>query len=209
MPKFSRPTARQSTMCSRAITRPSLYTLAALVRGKVGQGRVAEDAAFGEVHQIKWRADHRGVFAEEVCRDHRHIALPQSMHDAVLAFDHVRGGQQSARRLLAQHEPAVAGFHQKSGIGLPAAELTRRQRARYPLQVARQIMGEAVNIELMSGRIGVTSAEVISGFRWGAGNLGSERAVSRVVGQLELSDNLWKLLGNGWAASRPRRPQYV
>ena len=116
---------------------------------KSGQRWIAEYAALGEIHQIEGRADHRGVFAQQMRRYDRHIAVLQGVHRAKFALYHMSGRQQLAGRLLAEDVAAVAALHQKRGIGLTAAKLADRYCRRQSQPIA-EVTGETRDVELVS-----------------------------------------------------------
>jgi hypothetical protein len=78
-------------------------------------------------HHEERRAEHRVVLAQRDRLGDRHPGLAQRAHHAVLAVDLVRGRQELAGRLLAQHEPLAGALDQIGRIRLAAFELPHAQ----------------------------------------------------------------------------------
>ena len=110
-------------MQAREHVRELVIQSAALDRRDLGEERIGEHAAMDTIHQIERCPDDRGVFAEDVRARHRHAAPLQRGDDAILAIDRVRGRQELARRLPAQHVLAAARADVVRRVRLPALEL--------------------------------------------------------------------------------------
>ena len=91
-----------------------------------GSRRIPQDATFDILHEVERGADDRLVLAQRVHARDRHVGPRERGHHAVLALDRVRGGQQPAWRLAAQHVAPLARRDQVGRIRLPALELLRR-----------------------------------------------------------------------------------
>ena len=111
------------------------------------QGRLPEDAAPQALHQVEGRADHAAVVAEQDRAGHRHVGLRERLDHPVLAVDGVGGGQELARRLLAQHVFAAIRDDQEGRVRLPAAHLAQLDEA-LAEPVADQL-GERRGVEAM------------------------------------------------------------
>jgi hypothetical protein len=83
---------------------------------------VVEDAALDALHDVEGRADHVALGLEKQGRRHRHVGLRKRPHDPELAVDGMGGGQDLARRLLAQHETAVVEGDEEGRVRLPARD---------------------------------------------------------------------------------------
>ena len=102
------------------------------------QQQIGEHAPRDFLHHVELRADHRRVFAQRVHLRHRHVGVAQRMHHAIFAVDLVRGRQQFAGRLFAQHVLLRTGAQRERRIALTAFELTHgRARLRSLRRAAR------------------------------------------------------------------------
>ena len=95
------------------------------------------------VHQEELGADHTRVVTVQACLGHRHFAVRERADHAVLAIDHVRGGQQRAGRLLPQHVRALASLHLVGGVTLATRELLHLQGTRRIGQLPRRYVPSA------------------------------------------------------------------
>ena len=80
------------------------------------QVRLPEDAALDALHDVEGRADDAVVLAQQVHFCDGHASVGERLLHAVLAIDGVRGFQQHARRLAAQHIGAAGGLDQESRV---------------------------------------------------------------------------------------------
>ena len=78
---------------------------------------------FNVIHDVERGTDHLGIFAQQASGGHRHVGAAQGADHLVLALDHMRGRQQLARRLLAQHIALLANAQQEGRVGLPTLKL--------------------------------------------------------------------------------------
>lgn len=94
--------------------------------GDVGQGRVFEDAAVEEGHDVEGGAYDAVVFTETEGAWDGHVGLLEGVDDAVFAVDLMGGlGEELARRLLS-HDifGAIGGFEEVGWVALTVAELS-------------------------------------------------------------------------------------
>ena len=99
----------------------------ALARLGIGYVRLPDHATVDMAHHIKRRADDAGLIAEEHRRGDGKALGMERADDPELAVDRMRGRQQLARRLAAQHEATRGRLQQIGGIRLPALELLHPQ----------------------------------------------------------------------------------
>jgi len=98
-------------------------------------------------HHEKGGADDAFVGAiEDRLRDRETLRVKRGDH-AILAVDGVRGGQQLARRLAAQHEAAPRRLQEVGRVRLAALELADLERAGESLDVFAQVGLEPADIE--------------------------------------------------------------
>ncbi len=120
---------------------------AALGGREIGQAPVPEDAAVGEVHDKKRRADDGLVRAEKTRLRHWKAGRAEGAHHLVFALDRVRGREKLPRRLSAQHIFLRRRFEQIGRVRLPAFELLDAQRPGEASDLAREIVFEPPQIE--------------------------------------------------------------
>ena len=73
---------------------------------RIGQMRLPDDMSGDVLHDVKRCADHARIGAIEERPRYRKILLMERADDAEFAVDGMRGRQQLARRLAAQHVAA-------------------------------------------------------------------------------------------------------
>ena len=120
---------------------------------RLGHEGVRVDPALHLLHHVELGADDARVVAQEVHPRHRDAGRLQRLHDPVLPVHRVGGGEELARRLLAQHVLPVAGREEERRVALPALELPHHERlADGPVrQLRAQIHLEGPFVEAVSG----------------------------------------------------------
>ncbi|EXL10633.1 hypothetical protein BG36_01305 [Aquamicrobium defluvii] len=120
--------------------------------------RHVEDTALDIAHEIKGRADHPFILAQQEVARHLHRRALQCADDAIFAFHLMGRFQQRAGRLLAQHHaPSPAfqqapAFQQKSRIGLAALELPDPERAGCFGEICGKIVLQRRLVEALRGQ---------------------------------------------------------
>ena len=126
---------------------------AAFVRRKPGQRDVVENPPRDVIHHEEARADDRGIVAQRAHSWHRNGRLGEGLRDAVLAFHRVRGGQQLARRFLAQHiAPVMLVGDQEGRVRHAALELRERARPRKASDMRLEPRGHPGFVEAVFGQ---------------------------------------------------------
>jgi hypothetical protein len=120
----------------------------ATIRGLDARQRVRrEHAPVDLVHHVERRADDLAPGMEQQRARHRHVGARERAQHAVLAVDRVRGGQEVARRLLAQHHRAIVVVDDERRVGLAAADAREAHLAGEPGQRAAQERVEPRRVE--------------------------------------------------------------
>ena len=122
----------------------------ALGHRNLGQGGVAKDAAFHEVHHVERHADDRLILALGAHPRYRHGAALQRLQDAELALDGVGRGQQAGcwGRLGAQHPRLARAVQQPRRVGLAAVHALGAQRTVHARHARRQPLHERRQVQL-------------------------------------------------------------
>ena len=125
---------------------------AAFGRGAARHLRLPEHAALDMAHDVEGGADNLRVVAIEHRRRHGKFLRMQRTDDAEFAVDRVRGGQELAGRLAAQHVSARRRLQQIGRVRLPALELAHAERAGKALHARRKISLQPRRIEAQRRR---------------------------------------------------------
>jgi hypothetical protein len=121
-------------------------------RGDALQRVGREHAALELFHQVKRRADDVARSMVEHHSRHRNVGLRERAHNAVLAVDRMRGGQQLAGRLLAQHQRAIVEVDEEGRVRLAADDPRELHRPADVGQRASEERVEPQRIEPERGR---------------------------------------------------------
>ncbi len=124
----------------------------ALDRRRLRHVRFPEHAAAHMAHEIERRTGDALVGAVEQRRGDRKALRMQRADHAELAVDRVRGRQQLAGRLAAQHVAPARRLDQVGRVRLAALELAQAERAGIAGQCGREIGVEPLRIDGERGR---------------------------------------------------------
>ena len=112
-----------------------------------GEPGVGEDPSVDVAHHVEGGADDGRVLAQREDVRHRDAGAGQRPQHPVLALDLVRGRQERAGRLLAQHHRPGGRLDEKGRIRLPAFVLAHAQPAAESVQAAGEPRVEGGDVE--------------------------------------------------------------